>query len=512
MNTHTKPRAVRRGIAATAVMAVGALGLFVGASTAHAEEIDTTRTGSITINKFEAPGEGQMNPDGNGTRPDSKPIDDVVFEYCKIDGIDLLSGANIGWDTLRGLTADDLVGARTGTALGNLTLTGCTVMDPTVNGVTETGSIALGAYLIREKTVPAHVTKKSEPFVVTVPTPGVNVGEGDGTWVYNVNVYPKNDVGDTPVKTIQNQPTNGYVLGSKINYTISQKAPAVTGDTYTKFIVTDTLDERLTGSELPLVTLNGAPLTLGDDYTAVWTKGGTPERSTLTVELSGTALADLTVGDVLKVDFMATLTTLGDGNMPNKAIVNVNDLDLDGDNNPGTPTNEVWTRWGGVSMKKVDVETTGKGLQGAQFTLYISEKASGCKLDEGLEQVKNADGSEFIVESGSDGSILIDGLWIGDDELNGGQMTNGLSARCYVLIETRAPNGFVLPTGDAAKTEVIVNPGEVTEISKEITNKQQRVPELPLTGSAGQVLMIVAGLALVAVAAGTVVFNRRKRA
>lgn len=512
MSQNTAPRHMRRGMAAAAALAVGALGLFAGGSAAYADNIDTSRDGSFKIHKFENPGGGAQTPGGTGTDPSSTPIDGVVFEYCSVDGIDLFDGSNAGWASVRGITEQQLIGARTGTTLGAHTLSSCTELPATVNGVAESERLALGVYVVREKSAPASVSKKAEPFVVTIPTPGINIGEGDGTWVSDVNLYPKNDVGDKPTKTIQNQPGNGFVLGSDVSYSISQKTPAVTGDTYSKFVITDTLDPRLVGEAAPVVSVNGTPLVAGTGYTAEWTKAGTPERSTLTVTLTG-ALADLKVGDVVKVDFNAKVTSLGNGEIANQAIVNVNDLDLDGDNEPGTPTDEVWTRWGKVMLKKVDADATGKGLEGAQFKVLMSEKAADCRLDDALTPVTNADGSDFVATSGADGIITIPGLWIGDDELAGGTKTNGLTGRCYVLEEIKAPNGFVLPTGNDAKTEVIVTAGDVTEVpvGYEIPNKQQGVPELPLTGAAGQVLMVLGGFALVAVAAGSVIVARRKQ-
>ena len=512
MSQNTATRHARRGLTAVAALAIGAAGLFTGGSAAFAQNIDTAADGSFTIHKFENPGGGAQNPGGTGTNPTSKPIDDVVFEYCSINGVDLLNGTNTGWNRLRAITADELVGARTGTSLSDLTLSNCTELPATVGGIAKSGRLPLGAYLIREKSAPAHVTKLSEPFVVTLPTPGINGAAGDGSWVYDVNLYPKNDVGDTPVKTIQNQPGNGYLVGSDVSYSISQRVPAVANDTYTKFIVSDTLDPRLKGSKDPVVSLNGTPLAAGTDYTAAWTTGGTPERSTLTVTLTG-ALATLQVGQTVKVDFSATVESLGNGEIVNQAFTNVNDLDLDGDNEPGTPTNEVWTRWGQVMLKKTNSANAADGLQGAEFRVWMSEKEADCRLDSDLAPVNNADGTPYIATSGANGIISIPGLWIGDDELNGGTKVNGLGVRCYVLEEVKAPNGFVLPSGNDAKTEVIVRPGEVTAVpvGGEIPNKQQEVPGLPLTGAAGQVIMVVGGLALVSIAVGSVLLTRRRQ-
>ena len=44
-----------------------------------------------------------------------------------------------------------------------------------------------------------------------------------------------------------------------------------------------------------------------------------------------------------------------------------------------------------------------------------------------------------------------------------------------------------------------------------ITNSKQRVPGLPLTGAAGQVLMVVCGSALLLIAGGTALAARSRR-
>ncbi|WP_217136527.1 SpaH/EbpB family LPXTG-anchored major pilin [Leucobacter chinensis] len=502
-------RGLRRGLAVTAVAAVGAAGLFAGASAAQAVEIKPDLQGSLTVHKYENPGQGEMHPDGSGTKPSSNPIDGVVFEYCPIESVDLFDGTNEGWDalTVLGKNADALKGARSGQTLGSYSLGECHELPATVDGVASSGAIDLGAYLVRETKVPEKVTKKSEPFIVTIPTPATGE-KGDGaSWVYDVNVYPKNDVGDKPSKTIQNQPENGFVVGADVDYRVSQVLPAVTDDQYTKLVVTDTLDARLKGEGIPVVQVNGVTVTTG--YTAAWTVDG-EGRSVLTVSFDEAGLAGLKTGDTVTVDFVAVVESLGDGEIANQAFVNVNDLDLDGDGKPGTPTDEVWTRWGGLKLQKIDAGKAGKGLEGAEFKLLISEVASGCVADKSLPAVTGADGKELKLVSGADGTITVPGLWIGDDELQGGTMTNGLKERCYVLVETKAPAGFVLPDADGARTEVVVKPGAVTEFSAKVKNVQQEVPELPMTGGAGQVLLVVGGLALVVVAAGSVMITRRK--
>ncbi|MDI6022308.1 sigma-70 family RNA polymerase sigma factor [Leucobacter sp. UT-8R-CII-1-4] len=197
--------------------------------------------------------------------------------------------------------------------------------------------------------------------------------------------------------------------------------------------------------------------------------------------------------------------------IPNSAHVNINDLDADGDGVPGTPTNEVWTRWGSLEAGKVNANDHASGLAGARFKLWMSQKPSDCLLDTDLTAVTAQDGSEFVVVSGKGGRISVAGLWIGDDESQGGQMTNGLTQRCYVLEEVAAPKGYLLPSGDQAKTEVIVR-SVVDENAAVplIPNQPEPSSWLSNTGQAAP-MFILAGIALAAIAIGAALFGRKKR-
>src|SRR5699024_2464979 len=112
--------------------------------------------------------------------------------------------------------------------------------------------------------------------------------------------------------------------------------------------------------------------------------------------------------------------------------------------------------------------------------------------------------------SGKNGVIDIAGLYVSDSEHDKKDATQ----RCYVLNETKAPAGFVTPTGDKAFTPVAVKIGanEVGVYDATIVNSQQDVPELPLTGANGQILMVIGGTAVLLVAGGMVIVSRRRAA
>ena len=111
----------------------------------------------------------------------------------------------------------------------------------------------------------------------------------------------------------------------------------------------------------------------------------------------------------------------------------------------------------------------------------------------------------FVVQSMSM-TVAADGT-VSDTAVAG----HDLLQRCYVLKEIAAPDGFVLPTGAAALTPVMVKAGAngVVPLVK-INNTQQRVPELPFTGSNVQLALTIGGIALLIIALGGVLVVRRR--
>ncbi|WP_217133905.1 SpaH/EbpB family LPXTG-anchored major pilin [Leucobacter chinensis] len=513
MSNNTAPRALRRSLAATATIALASAGLFVGTSAALADNIkvDPETKGSILIHKFANPGDGSQNPGGTGQNP-SKPIAGVTFEVCNIEGIDLTTGGNTGWDQVRAVTGPQLIAAQTGQKLGERDLVDCkTVVTGADGSAPAVDSLNLGAYLVREIDAPANVTKKADPFIVTVPTPTINGKDADGTWIYDVNVYPKNSVGDKPVKRIEDQTGVTGAVTSVVKFSVEQIVPGLEkGETYKKFIISDTLDSRLTGNaESAKVSVAGVDLEEGDFTSEL-------VGQKLTVALTDTGLAKLKAGDVVKLTFPTTIDTIGDGEFDNTAYVNVNDMDWtsggpgDPENpEPENPTNTVKSRWGQAKVTKIDPSE--KGLEGAEFTVAMGNTAE-CTAETTFESVMDPKDTakELVVTSGTGGVVNIPGLWVGNDSVSDtGEETKGFDQRCYRLIEVKAPAGFVLPEDNEHRIEI--KTGETANVEKQIENVQQEVPELPLTGGAGQVLMIISGIALVAVAAGSVMVSRRKQ-
>lgn len=515
----------RTALAVGTVLSLGALGAVVSATAASAASIDPARTGQIIVHKYTNPGNGSQNPSGTGTNPDTDPIAGVVFEYCTIDGIDLLDGSNTGWDAVNAITAaQKLASAAQGVStLASHTLSGCTQLPATdASGrAASAATLPLGAYFVREVSAPSNVVAPAAPFVVTLPTPEDH-DDLNGDWVYAVNVYPKNTIAAGPVKNVVGQPNNGAVLGAPVTYEVTQLVPALApGETYQKFVLVDTLDAKLTPSMSAAVTVKAgsANLVAGTDYTAVWA------GQKLTVTLTAAGLAKLQAGQNVVVGFVATANAPGE--IDNTAFVNLNDFVLTpgSPNGPdGSPSTTATTRWGDLTVQKVNAADTTDGLAGAKFRLYRGETDQNCTADiTGLAQVTDpVSGNPYEVTSNSAGTIAIPGLWIGDTEKTvaaDGTVSNttvaghDFDARCYVLEEIVAPAGFVLPNSTGKLTPVLVKTGANGSVPLvKIENQQQGVPELPFTGSNAQLALTIGGIALVVVALGGVLVVRRRNA
>lgn len=531
----------RRILATTAVVALGAFGALVTSTAAHAAAIDPTETGSITIHKYANPGNGAANPDGTGTQPNTDPIAGVTFEVRAIEGINLTDGTNTGWDALNAITLAQkealahVKGQALVYTLADYDLVDCNMYTTGEDGVVTTSSLPVGPYFVRETGAPSAVVAPVVPFIVTVPTPAVNAGIEnaplDGEWVYDVNVYPKNTIAEAPRKNISTQA--GAALGSQTTFQISAKVPALAKDeTYNKLVFTDTLDTRLTpNTDLSVISVTSfagdVTFTQGTDYTAAWA------GQKLTVTFTDTGLGKLAAGQQIILSFQATANTVG--TIENIAYVNINDFVVDseevgepgepGEPGDGSPTNKVETRWGTLTAKKVNVVDTTQGLAGAQFEIYMgATETAGCVADIDTLAVVTTPGTTtpLVLTSDAAGTIAINGLWVGDTALEvaaDGTVTNttvagrDFASRCYVLKEIAAPAGFVLPTGAAALTEVVINTGDNGTIPLvEIDNTQQGVPTLPFTGADGQQALTIAGIALAVIALGGVFIVRRRKA
>lgn len=380
---------------------------------------------------------------------------------------------------------------------------------PVFNGKTDKkghikwDKIPVGVYLVEElpaeegdeikaegEKVDASTIKRAEPFIVRVP---MSNAKGDA-WNYNVHVYPKNT--STKVeKTVDDADQN---VGDFITYTVKATVPTpAEGYKRTKFRIVDDYDEtKLEAGSIKEVTVsvNGTALESGD-FTS------NNENGKLTVEV--TNLEKLPNNAEVTLSFKIMVKDVG--KIVNKAesIVNEYNSETDDEKETDTPSNEVVTYEGKVKVVKEDngEGDAAKRLSGAKFDLYRCDAAT----QDGLTEKINKDDKPYV--TGDDGTFVTKGLHVTDLE----NSTDTIDKQ-YCLVETQAPAGYITPTGDDAVTAfklTIEDLGsdylQVKQLSA-IKNKPSDVPDLPLTGGQGILLLVLGGAAV----AGLAVYSARR--
>ena len=515
----------RRAAAAAGVLTLAFLGLApsaVATETPNYGNIKTEVKGSLAIHKHLTGGGKDIGtPTGTAQNADDKgpAVEGVVFTAYPITDINLKDPA--GWDTISNL-------ARTGVpdsactnpaapTLGAHTF-GKGMASPATNseGLATITEMPVQAYLVCETTTPGDIVQKAKPFVVTIPHPNTAAG-ADGQWIYDVNVYPKNEAIDVD-KTIQAQKLNGYGVGSLIKFPVSSTAPTLDAKSFYKYFqLKDTLDERLSEVTATEVSLEGTTLQPTDYQVA--TNGQTV---TVTFTAEGLKKIKAAPGKKVSAVFQGKVTKAGsNGTITNRAQVISDTLYAEQPPTPETPptnpdnpptSDEVTSNWGDLSIKKVDTHQQGQtkaGLQGAQFQLYKAKDAYANTCSKVKDGDPIAINGQTTLTTDAQGAIDIKGLFI-SDSIDGADRDNQKDAteRCYVLVETKAPAGYVLPAGDAAVTAVKVKVGEVATDNVTVENTKQSVPGLPLTGANGMLILTASGASLLMIAVGSVLVAR----
>lgn len=147
--------------------------------------IDTTKTGSITINKYE----------GSDT---SKPLAGVEFTIYKIanleqgsNSVELKYKSLIGDDvTISGDTKYEKIKSVVDSKIADGSLTGTSATTEMQSGkaTAKFTDLDLGIYLVEETKAPSQVVNKTANFLVSVPMTNAT---GDD-WIYDITAEPKN--------------------------------------------------------------------------------------------------------------------------------------------------------------------------------------------------------------------------------------------------------------------------------------------------------------------------------
>ncbi|MFU0574284.1 SpaH/EbpB family LPXTG-anchored major pilin [Gardnerella vaginalis] len=545
-----------------------------GANVGNIDASKKDKGTSITIHKYQSPDTGTRSDgsDQSNLVKDKKPVQGVEFKVCKVT---LVSGddKNIdlstadGWKKIEDIQKLD---PKTKNAASFLegeghkftTVDGdCTKQKTDENGSAKFPGLAESLYYVEESDTkgaqikddkgvwkPVTVTGKVDPFFITTPLP--HKTEDSWVWLYDVNVYPKNDTSDDVATKTPKTPTKLYVAddGSTIiPWDISMPlTPPSDNKAYKKIGFVDSLPEGLTYDSLADVklvkkgkaagsTASDEPLTENTDYTVTT---GTDKKK-VTFELSATRKASLSADFskntyVLKVT-LKTKVAKGTKNVTNSINGWIDDSKIgdDGDpEHPCVPTKDKpcdknphgTSHFATLKITKVNDGVKDKGkkpLKDAEFTVYPVKE--GTKLTEVTGNAATKDTIEAKLDKGTNDANAIKlnptndkgettaNLFIG---------TNDVPSKIYCVVETKAPAGFKLnetPTCYEVKVETKeqaaagLNPDNAHEIvNSQATELDKILSNLPMTGARGLVILTVCGIVGIAGTFFYIVMKRRK--
>lgn len=528
------PGAAATSLAALALAVAGPA--FAASPVTDLGNINQDQTGTIKIHKYES---GSLVPETaspTGT-PEAKgaPVPGVVFTAYRITNVDPKKQAD--WEMMSKINVPaDACGANWTTP--TLTLTdgkntsatfaeGKASEQTNAQGEASISDLSVGLYLLCETQAPASVQKRAMPFLVSMPTPNPTADAANG-WLYEVNVYPKNVVIEAPKKGIA-VTKNGLKTNDQIEYPVTVKVPSIAKtDQFTYFMVNDVMQTGNVSGSVPAVEIKEAD---ASSFTAVDTnlyKVDTTTGTTISFTRAGLSYLQQRPNAQVRVTYKAMANTItANGEIPNTATFYVNtekkpDVPPQTPPEPPTtppgdpqvppfPTNTVKSSWGDLVITKTD-KGNNKPLSGATFEIYNAADpfAADCSTQKSTGDAIAVDGkTEFT--TGADGTVAIEGLFVDSKEFPAGdeQLKLDHNQRCYVLKETAAPAGYVMPAQPL--TAVAIQAGTTTADNVTINNTRVPVVDMPMTGANGRLLMIIGGSVLALTALGAAFILAKKR-
>lgn len=217
--------------------------------------IDTKQKGSITIYKRSMTSTLPTEPAGKGetTAPEGEPLENVGFTiYQVMDAGELVKYYD-------GITEGNAVTYKDYFDSNATEFTASTLRKDVISkevkdlgeksgekktdadGKVEFTGLKVGLYLVIETTLPQAVTKKADPFLVSIPMTRIGAGKDETenpnnkVWMYDVTVYPKNSIaqGDVTLekKGVTGSDTANAVSLGGVKFTLYRKSD--TDGTYT---------------------------------------------------------------------------------------------------------------------------------------------------------------------------------------------------------------------------------------------------------------------------------------
>lgn len=480
------------------------------------EHIDFSKTGSITVQSYTYDGQ-PMAPNANDNSASipagATPLAGTTYTLYRVQTFSNEGQFKTAADAVREGTLNPSNAG--GTQVRELT-TGS-------DGTVTFDNLDLGLYRVAQTgTAPGQSDGGQPDFLVFVPQTLYSnpVGDQSGTvWNYNPVAKPKNQPVGTTVKTVTDRDTEqtNTNAGGDITYRVESTVPGVNSDNrITKYVFTDQL-EASTGisfnNDVSVFTTDGSGA--GDvafdavDFSVTSaTEGGNVNINVTLSERGLVKLAERKVANPairVGIQFTASVSAPdADGIINNSAFTVYSNPATGADIT--TEPSTVESRWGQIVIDKFDSENQDK-LAGAEFQVYrctVSDQGAvtlnGSALDfAGVTGLRSTfkDGSTDTFVTDAQGRAVIDGLKVGDHYNSQDQTVHDR----FCLSEVKAPSGYELLDSPVAVDVVSasVDQSGVGYASRvvPVANVTSRLIDLPNTGGAGKLILLLAGLGVI---------------
>ena len=197
-------KAVSIVIAAMVLVSMLTLGISASAATMK-YNIDTTRKASLRLYKYEMADTSAATTAGTGEYSDNVNVP---------AGATVLPGVTFKIWKIADLTQyfkPDGVSLPTASSAKSMSPIGNPISKKTdANGVAVFSDLPLGIYYVEETSGPSQITKKIEPFVLSLPLTNAAGTE----WLYDVYSYPKNQTSYSDIKILKKDLSTGKALAN----------------------------------------------------------------------------------------------------------------------------------------------------------------------------------------------------------------------------------------------------------------------------------------------------------
>ena len=522
------------------------------AKTAPWDQQNKQCTGKIIINKKDA-------SNGNAALPGAvftiQKVNTIKNSAQDTNGLTVDLTSEDGWTKLAEKVKQLNTTPLDETKLSLAAVTDATTKTTDTNGKAEFDGLALGLYLVKEKSAPTGYTTDVKPFFMTVPEITREATAKNNTYTYEVSVSPKNtNVKNNVTKTADNGKIVGagdtlpYTIIATVNKKKSDAADSNTGITKDELQGFAIFDDAVTAAYDSVATSVVKEVSIGDNklenssnktYYNVEqeshddSKSDSPEADRTRIKVTftsdglekiATAVNTANGADVkvtVKLEFKLKTDLSGfvgsDKKLTNKSGF-VPGHNAGAPDKP-IPGGDATTEFRKFHIKKVDATDKTKTLNKAEFKAFADETeakkcaanpdaANACdKAMTGFADTAQTDTNATITTTGVEGTAS------GVTKDYVAKVTDANTNSKIYLVEVKAPEGY-------ARSE---QPHEVSLTSATSTATAQEVEivnvptadggfwfHLPKTGAAGVTIFAIAGMGLVGIGIFVFMRNRKK--